>query len=123
MRRRSESLSSRSTCSITLVSGDNQIVDGLLPRVDIGGRLGARFAQPRLGQCKNAWLFDLQRLGRHRLKRLAHPRFGLGVGLEPLGMHRALFRKFGVESVDGRPTKKPARHGSGGNGKRDESEE
>ena len=53
-----------------------QIFDRLLARVDVAGRLGARFAQPRFGEDEERFVVGLERVGAEGLKGFAQPRFG-----------------------------------------------
>jgi len=43
----------------------------LLARVDVRGRFGARFAEPRFGEIEKRLVVGLQRVGAERLKRIA----------------------------------------------------
>ena len=67
-----------------------QILDRLLARVDVAGRLGARLAQPRFGEMEKRFVVGLERLGAQRRKRVAEPRFGVCVGLQPFGVDGAI---------------------------------
>ena len=48
-----------------------QILDRLLARVDVGGRFGARFAQPRFGEIEKCPVVGLERLGAESLEGVA----------------------------------------------------
>ncbi len=75
-----------------------QLFDGLLARVDVGGGFGARLLQPRFGEMQERLVVGLERLGAERLKRFAQPAFGVLVRLQPLGMNGAISFELGLET-------------------------
>ena len=67
-----------------------QVLDGLLARIDVAGGLRARVAQARFGQGEERLVVGFEGVGAQRLKRVAQLRLGLAVRLQPLGVDGAI---------------------------------
>ena len=94
-----------------------QVLDRLLARVDVGGGLIPRVAQPRLGEVEKGLVVGLQRLGAERLERFAEPRFGILIGLEPLGVDGAILFELGPQARVRRPAEPASRRARQGAGR------
>src|SRR6185503_11695840 len=73
-----------------LLKRAEQMLDGLLARIDIAGRLGADRLQPRLCQLEKRPVVRLKGFGAERLKGAPQRTLGVLVGAETLRMNRAI---------------------------------
>src|SRR5439155_25139894 len=88
--------------------GCEQILEGLLPSVDVGCCLGASFAHSGLCQREECFVIGPQRVGAEGLERIAQPGLGIGKRPESFAMDGPFFLDFGLQPVVGGTRRQPA---------------
>ena len=85
-----------------------QVLDGLLPCLDVSRGFGVGLLQAGFRQVQECAIVRLQRLMAEDLERLLESRLRVLIGLEPFGMHGPILLELGTQPRLGRPRSKPA---------------